>query len=84
MRYSRNRNRNRSGNSQRSIQPLIGFLGRAANKHFDQIELVLGGAAIIVGGIAFGRRHFAHFLQRRIGDRFPAQDFFGFSGPDDG
>ena len=56
----------------------------AADENFNEIELIFGRPAIVVGRIAFRRCHFAHFAKRFVGDRFAAQDLFGLPGVNDG
>jgi hypothetical protein len=67
-----------------SLQALDGFLGGAPDQDFDHFALVFCRAPVVVHGIAFRSGNFAHFSERGIMDRFPAQNFFGFFGAHDG
>src|SRR5712692_5078690 len=57
----------------RLSQPLKGFLTGAGYEDLNELAFVLGGAAIVVHGIDFGRGDFAHFSQGRIIDLLAAQ-----------
>jgi len=53
------------------------LLTRPAHQNFDHFALVCSRAAVVVHGIDFRRRDFAHLDQRGLVDRLAAQYFVG-------